>query len=153
MVENEVNVVSFLRAPTVFQYDSFEAMMVNWEPDADEDDENIHEVNAVDLFTVLATGNETPVPESLAALDSACNRTVCGPEWLKGALEKVPRSLKHLIETRDENERFRFGNGGVLTSTSRTRLPVVLDNKVFCLCRAQHVSRGCGIPLFIGVHF
>ena len=58
VVENEVNVVSFLRAPTVFQYDSFEAMMVNWEPDEDEDDENIHEVNAVDLFTVLAAGNE-----------------------------------------------------------------------------------------------
>ena len=37
-------------------------------------------------------------------------------------MEKVPRSIRHLIETKEESKRFRFGYGGVLSST-----------KVFCL--------------------
>ena len=73
------------------------------------------------------------VSESLAALDSACNRTVCGPLWLEQALERVPGRLKHLVASVEESEKFRFGNGGVLTSTSRTRLPAVVDNKVVCV--------------------
>ena len=101
---NEANVVSSLGGPRNFQVDHFEAMQVTHEPDG----EKVHEVNAADLFAILENNNQGHSPESLAALDSACNRTVCGPLWLEQALERVPGRLKHLVASVEESEKFRF---------------------------------------------
>ena len=64
-----------------------------------------------------------------AAVDSACNRTVCGQEWLDLTLEAVteaPKEIQQLVVRVPENEMFRFGNGGCLVSRERVRLPLCI---------------------------
>ena len=68
-----------------------------------------------------------------AAMDSACNRSCAGREWIKtmlDALKFVAAWIQRLVSKVEETERFRFGNGGTLVSTVRHRIPVVLMNKV-----------------------
>ena len=65
----------------------------------------------------------------VGALDSACNRTVTGPVWLYGFLEKLkeaPDEIRSLVKREGEHEMFRFGNGGVQRSFERWRLPMVV---------------------------
>lgn len=62
----------------------------------------------------------------VGALDSACNRTCAGPQWLDRYLLKLrsaPSEISGLITSVDESENFRFGNGGVVPSGKRWRLP------------------------------
>ena len=68
-----------------------------------------------------------------AAVDSACNRTVCGQEWLDLMLEAVteaPKEIQQLVIRIPENEMFRFGNGGCLVSRERVRIPLCIFNRV-----------------------
>ena len=67
----------------------------------------------------------------VGALDSACNRTVCGRFWLDGYLQALSRSplwqaLQPLVKTEAERENFKFGNDGVKASYSRHRLPMLV---------------------------
>ena len=68
-----------------------------------------------------------------AALDSACNRSCAGVEWIRlyeDALRFAPEWMRSLVVRVPEQERFRFGNGGVLVSQERIRLPVLLGRKI-----------------------
>ena len=66
----------------------------------------------------------------VGALDSACNRTVCGELWMNSYLEKVrstaPVDVQELIAEVPESEVFRFGNGGTKTSFSKIRIPIMV---------------------------
>ena len=87
------------------------------------------------LHTSALSPNPTLEPDKMyqAAVDSACNRTVCGQDWLDLMLEAVseaPKDIQQLVVRVPENEMFRFGNGGCLVSRERVRLPICLLNKV-----------------------
>ena len=65
------------------------------------------------------------------ALDSACNRTVAGPQWLISyleALREAPGEIWSLVDSTPEREVFRFSDGGTQVSTERWRLPMVIGN-------------------------
>ena len=66
----------------------------------------------------------------VGALDSTCNRTCCGNLWMDAYIAELRRSAPScfidLISTVDEQERFRFGNGGTVTSAQRWRIPILL---------------------------
>ena len=69
----------------------------------------------------------------VGALDSACNRTCAGNVWLSfylQALEKAPKVVRQLIQTVEEDELFRFGNGGTQRSTIRYRLPMMVGSSL-----------------------
>ncbi|OLQ07812.1 von Willebrand factor A domain-containing protein 8 [Symbiodinium microadriaticum] len=58
----------------------------------------------------------------VGALDSACNRTCAGTQWLEGyvaILAEAPSALRTLIDQGPETESFKFGSGCVLPSTLR----------------------------------
>ena len=87
------------------------------------------------LHTSALSPNPTLEPDKMyqAAVDSACNRTVCGQDWLDLMLEAVieaPKDIQQLVVRVPEHEMFRFGNGGCLVSRERVRLPICLLNKV-----------------------
>ena len=71
----------------------------------------------------------------VGALDSACNRTCTGPEWLSGfldGLKQAPQEIQDLVISRPERETFRFGNGGTQVSVERWRLPAVVGGTLIC---------------------
>ena len=71
--------------------------------------------------------------ELVGALDSACNRTCAGPDWLRGylqALKEAPNSIQDLVKMESENENFRFGNNGVVPSLQRWRLPALVGKSI-----------------------
>ena len=63
----------------------------------------------------------------VGALDSACSRTCCGPVWMDSYMAKLaqlaPPHVVDLVFTAEEQERFKFGNGGLVTSSKRFRVP------------------------------
>ena len=114
----------------------------------------IHEINVVSsLSEALSTSTASAVgldPDKLfvAALDSACNRSCAGAEWLahmKDALEKAPEPIRSLVAEKPCRDYFRFGNGGVLESLRRLRIPVLVQNQVVLLWLAEMpcASLGC----------
>lgn len=83
----------------------------------------------------LASIGLTADKRLVGALDSACNRTCTGPEWLQGylkSLQTAPESIKNLVISKPEQETFRFGNGGTKVSLERWRLPTVIGGQVVC---------------------
>ena len=103
----------------------------------------VHEIHEACVVSTLSEALHTSAlaPSPLleadkmyqAAVDSACNRTVCGQEWLDLMLEAVteaPKAIQQLVVRVPENEMFRFGNGGCLVSRERVRLPLCIFNKV-----------------------
>ena len=71
----------------------------------------------------------------VGALDSACNRTVTGPQWLNTfiqALQTAPSDVQALVQCTPENETFRFGDGGTQVSRERWRLPMMIGNNLVC---------------------
>ena len=74
-----------------------------------------------------------PDKELVGALDSACNRTCAGPDWLRGylqVLKEAPKCIQDLVKMEVENENFRFGNNGVVPSLQRWRLPAIIGNSI-----------------------
>ncbi|CAK9107883.1 unnamed protein product, partial [Durusdinium trenchii] len=72
----------------------------------------------------------------VGALDSACNRTVTGSEWLHSflrCLEHAPQAVRDLVQSSPEHEVFRFGDGGTQVSSTRWRIPVMLGDTVLCV--------------------
>lgn len=74
---------------------------------------------------------------SVGALDSACNRTCCGPAWMDTYLKKLSDpgrpGIASLASTVDEQERFKFGNGGLVASTKRISMPASVSGKVLLI--------------------
>ena len=72
----------------------------------------------------------------VGALDSACNRTCTGADWLKGYLRgletSAPSEVLDLVRREPERETFRFGNGGTQVSEERWRLPTMIGGTVVC---------------------
>ena len=70
----------------------------------------------------------------VGALGSACNRTCAGPQWLDGYMLELrhmpPSWVMDLVESHDEHENFRFGNGGLVTSSRHWRLPALVSGKL-----------------------
>ncbi|CAL1166460.1 unnamed protein product [Cladocopium goreaui] len=112
-----------------------------------DDGDDSHEVMMVHHDSVpfvealVSSKKEQPSVPGLAkdkvlvgALDSACNRTCAGDVWLQHylqTLQKCPQHIQSLLMTAEENEMFRFGNGGTQTSRIRYRLPMMIgDNLV-----------------------
>ena len=105
------------------------------------------------LSEALSTSAASAVgldPDKLfvAALDSACNRSCAGAEWLahmKDALERAPEPIRSLVAEKPCRDYFRFGNGGVLESLRRLRIPVLVQNQVVLLWLAEIpcASLGC----------
>ena len=94
----------------------------------DESHRKPKEVNAV-------SATLTADKRLVGALDSACNRTCTGPDWLEGflkGLKKAPQAIQDLVITRPERETFRFGNGGTQVSLERWRLPTVVGGRLVC---------------------
>ena len=125
---SEANIVDFLAEPHVlFSVD---------------DQEPVHECNVVvtGLAEVLSVKNSPELLSSdklyLAALDSACNRSCAGSSWVQHAEEAslhAPPYIRSLVKKEPESERFRFGNGGVLRSSERIRLPFLIAGRVVLL--------------------
>ena len=73
----------------------------------------------------------------VGALDSACNRTCSSPKWLEAYVQKIrqsaPAFISNLIQEVVEHENFRFGNGGIVPSTHRWRLPAFVGGRVLLL--------------------
>ena len=86
----------------------------------------------------------------VGALDSACNRTCCGQLWLDRFLEQLrvsaPQEVQDLVQEVDQFEKFKFGNGGVVPSSKRWRIPICLSNSEVLLLWISVVpigSLGC----------
>ena len=84
---------------------------------------------------VLATGLSDD-KRLVGALDSACNRTVSGSEWLQcflRGLEGAPQHVRELVTTVKEHEVFRFGDGGTQVSVRRWRIPTMIGGTLVCI--------------------
>ncbi|CAE7718191.1 pgsA [Symbiodinium sp. CCMP2592] len=115
-----------------------EAFTVETEGDGDE--KAAHEVAVVttleealetSMFQEAFAGAMSGDKKNVGALDSACNRTVCGRLWLESyllTLNQAPswKVLAPLVATEPERETFKFGNDGTKASRERHRLPMVV---------------------------
>ena len=128
----------------------------------------IHEINVIEDF-VDAPCHEVLVLQSLsealaassascpglsldkhyvAAVDSACNRSCAGHVWIQKALEvlkEAPSYVQDLVQFKNEQDHFRFGNGGVLKSSRRVCLPIPIQNQLVrvWICEIPCASLGC----------
>ena len=69
----------------------------------------------------------------VGALDSACSRTCAAEQWLREYLAKLsdaPSEVQALVEEKPETENFKFGNGGVLPSATRWRIPAIIGGRL-----------------------
>lgn len=70
----------------------------------------------------------------VGALDSACNRTCCGPLWMDSYVahlsQHAPAEISFLVSTVDEEGRCKFGNGGLVASSKRWRIPACVSGRV-----------------------
>ena len=127
-------------------------MLYGQETDMLYDQENeVHMVSS--LSEALATSALGPGELSadkcyVAAVDTACNRTCAGGQWIElmlSALKKAPDYVYNLVAESEVQDHFRFGNGGVLTSQRRVRLPVCLGKQIVLIwiCSIPCNSLGC----------
>ena len=107
---------------------------------------------------VSAQESLPPDKELVGALDSACNRTCAGPDWLKGylcRLQHAPPGIRDLVQMHAESENFRCGNNGVVPSLQRWRLPAMLGETLimFWVSMVTISTLGCliGRDLFESV--
>ncbi|CAJ1434946.1 unnamed protein product, partial [Effrenium voratum] len=85
----------------------------------------------------------------LMILDTACQRTCCGPQWLKSH-EKLLHSKNLQSHVTPNSELFQFGRGAPIKSTSRVYLPSIIGD-VECLIGAAIVNTQ--IPLLASNNF
>lgn len=100
------------------------------------------------------------LPALLAALDSACNRSVAGVQWMSRCYARVKQCglLLHW-NTLPDRETFRFGSGHRLVSTLRCRMPLcvrgvplyvwcsTVDSPTLGLLLGKDFLRGVGLRL------
>ncbi|OLQ07093.1 hypothetical protein AK812_SmicGene9562 [Symbiodinium microadriaticum] len=111
----------------------------------DEENERVHEVSvastleeALEISEANAasiTGGLPADKKLVGALDSACNRTVCGRAWYEdyvAALRRSPcwQAVGHLLGSEAERETFKFGNDGTKPSYERKRLPMLVGDSL-----------------------
>ena len=93
-------------------------------------------------------------------IDTAARCTVAGRAWDRAYRQFcAERSIGHLINVTPESEVYRFGNGGLLTSTERVTVPVVLadhplllsysvvESPVLSLLIGRDVVEGLGLDI------
>ncbi|CAJ1342740.1 unnamed protein product, partial [Effrenium voratum] len=85
----------------------------------------------------------------LMILDTACQRTCCGPQWLKSH-EQLLHSKNLQTHVTPNSELFQFGRGAPVKSTSRVYLPSIIGD-VECLIGAAIVNTQ--IPLLASNNF
>ena len=93
-------------------------------------------------------------------IDTAARYTIAGRAWDR-AYRRIcaERGIGHLINVTPESEVYRFGNGGLLTSTERVTVPVVLadhplllsysvvESPVLSLLIGRDVVEGLGLDI------
>ncbi|CAK9020086.1 unnamed protein product [Durusdinium trenchii] len=91
--------------------------------------------NAFNSTLMSSTAQDLATEKHLVgALDSACNRSCAGPTWLSSYVEQLefaPPFIRDLLQSIEETERFKFGNGGLAISSKRWRLPACVGGRVF----------------------
>ena len=93
-------------------------------------------------------------------IDTAARYTVAGRAWDRAYRQIcADRGIGHLINVTPESEVYRFGNGGLLTSTERVTVPVVLadhplllsysvvESPVLSLLNGRDVVEGLGLDI------
>ena len=93
-------------------------------------------------------------------IDTAARYTVAGRAWDRAYRQIcAERGIGHLINATPESEVYRFGNGGLLTSTERVTVPVVLadhplllsysvlESPVLSLLIGRDVVEGLGLDI------
>ena len=98
--------------------------------------------------------------EARGVIDTAARYTVAGRAWDRAYRQIcAERGIGHLINVMPESELYRFGNGGLLTSTKRVTVPVVLadhplllsysvvESPVLSLLIGRDVVEGLGLDI------
>ena len=93
-------------------------------------------------------------------IDTAARYTVAGRAWDRAYRQIcAERGIGHLINVMPESELYRFGNGGLMTSTEHVTVPVVLadhplllsysvvESSVFSLLIGRDVVEGLGLDI------
>ena len=83
---------------------------------------------------------------SCAILDTACNTTVCGIDWLESYTQTLSEEEKSRVEEQESGTVFRFGDGVEYKSMKKAKFPVnIIGN------RASVTSDvvDCSIPLLL----
>ena len=97
---------------------------------------------------VLAV-NSMDVGRREGVIDTAARYTVAGRAWDRAYRQIcAERGIGHLINVMPESEVHRFGNGGLLTSTGRVTVPVVLADHPLLL--SYNVVESPVLSLLIG---
>lgn len=87
--------------------------------------EQIDECN-ITLFSKESVSDaEILMVEALgsAVIDTACTRTVCGEKWLDSYVHTLKESDKKKMENVQSRRAFKFGDGQVVHSTKRVKVP------------------------------
>ncbi|CAE7273095.1 tenm3 [Symbiodinium sp. KB8] len=127
--DNELNEVEFKEAP------ANEVMMLS-AGDFGGALRRSLEIGARPVNEALSMTGLAPDKALVGALDSACNRTCAGSAWLEDYVEhlaEAPEYIRDLVKQEPEKESFKFGNGGILPSLSRWRIPAMIANELVCL--------------------
>eukprot|EP00439_Symbiodinium_sp_Y106_P055911 s2181_g7.t2 len=129
-----------------------------------EQDHEDQKVNETAVASTLEQALEMTCPQEVlagamasdkrnaGALDSACNRTVCGRMWLESYIADLRASpcwkaLQPLLATEAEKETFKFGNDGTKASMERYRIPVTIGDTVVCVWTSVVEVRSLGLLL------
>ncbi len=88
---------------------------------------------------VLFTGDNSVLLNELTIeaanhviLDSACNKTVCGKDWLDHYIKCLPEDSRCDVVFQTSGQKFKFGGGENLLSLGKYRVPAWLaDKKVY----------------------
>ena len=127
--DNELNEVEFKEAP------ANEVMMLS-AGDFGGALRRSLEIGARPVNEALSMTGLAPDKALVGALDSACNRTCAGSAWLEDYVEhlaEAPEYIRDLVKQEPEKESFKFGNGGILPSLTRWRIPAMIANELVCL--------------------
>lgn len=114
------------------------------------EDENVEECN-ITLFTkAVMKDSEIFLAESLGSpiIDIACTRTVCGEKWLDSSTKDLEQSqINKLLQTEFPSCRpFRFGDGQVVHSNRKVRLPAKIGQT---RCHIETEDVPADIPLLL----
>ena len=105
----------------------------------------------VDFRSVLAA-NTIIVDDGIGVCDTACQYSVAGTMWVQRYLDTLRSlDLDHEVTEQDEDESYKFANGGTLPSTRRVTVPICIGDKPTKI--SFSVVDNPGLSLFIGRDF